>query len=247
MTSYISGAGGFIGSHLHAQLPDLVAIPHAEIIGYPFEPCDRFFFCSGYGNMASHTDKHKIVRANLTDMLHVLHRAKPEWFCYLSTSQVPMPVETSYANTKRAAEYLIARDGTPSCIIRPFSVTGCGEQEEHLIPTLIRSCMTGAEMPFVPNATHDFVDVEDVVAGILMLAEQRAVGTFELGRGWPIANWEVLVLVQEACGKEANIRVVDSLRSYDSKDWYAREPAKGWEPKKKLKQTIEEMVSVYRP
>jgi len=103
-------------------------------------------------------------------------------------------------------------------------------------------------MPFVPDATHDYIDVEDVVDGMLTLSRRHAKGIFELGTGKSYSNQEVREIVEEATGKKANVYLVKNMRSYDSEDWVSKNfsaRAYGWEPKKTLKQSIKEMVEAY--
>lgn len=249
MTSILTGSGGFIGGLLGEKLRGIgdgstKFLQHKDIIHGHSYNSDRMFFLSTYGNMAHHDNHPMMINANVVNMLTVLN-GFTGWFCYMSSSSVTLPVQTPYSRTKRAAEELLqALPALQSCIVRPFSVTGCGEQKEHLIPTLIRSCMEGEEMPFDPNPTHDFIDVEDVVFGLLHLASGKATGIFEFGNGQPISNDTVRGLVEEACGKKANIIISDKLRPYDNEDWYCRKPI--FKPKKSLQQSISEMVEAYK-
>ena len=137
----------------------------------------------------------------------------------------------------------------PIAIIRPFSVTGVGEQKEHLIPTLIRSCYTGEQVNFVQEPVHDFIDVEDVVDVILNLSNNSARGIFELGSGKQYSNAQVLDIVERVTGKKANINFVPSLRPYDNENWAStnfKSRGWGWSPTKSLEQSIKEMVEAYK-
>ncbi len=103
-------------------------------------------------------------------------------------------------------------------------------------------------MNFVPEPTHDFIDVEDVVEGILALSSNSAGGIFELGSGKKHTNQEVLEMVQEVTGKKAKINRVPQLRAYDNPNWIStnyRARGYGWLPKKALKDSIKEMVREY--
>ena len=172
---------------------------------------------------------------------------------YLSSSSVNLRFQTVYSRAKRAAEEvllaLLETEGFPAIIIRPFSVTGVGEQPAHLIPTLISSCFTGAPVDFVPEPTHDFIDVEDVVDGIMALVNKAAHGIFSLGSGKQYSNAEVLEIVESLSGRKANIKIVDSMRPYDTDDWVSTSQDmsdSGWQPSKSLEQSIAEMIDTYR-
>lgn len=255
MKEYVTGASGFIGKHLTSKLDSPIAIPHQEIKTTSLEQYNNFYFLSAYGNMAQHTEDGKIFKANIEDLLHVVRETDftdINSFVFISTSSVNLPVQTMYSRTKRAAEEILLslseKYHAPILIIRPLSVTGVGEQKEHLIPTLIRSCIDGEEMDFVPEPTHDFVDVEDLVNGILFLRDRNAKGIFELGTGEQYTNERVKEIVELTTGEKANIRKVRSLRNYDTTNWVSRNNRArnmGWMPKKTLEESIEEMVEAY--
>lgn len=254
--NYITGAGGFIGhrlAHVLAEAGSVVAIPHRDIISFKIDPFRRFFFLSAYGNIAGQNNPDDIYRANYIQIRRVCESSSgidSGPVVYVSSSSVGLPFLTVYAKSKLVAEkwLLNSTSPTPFRIVRPFSVTGVGEQSCHLIPKLIRSCMTGEEMPFVGDAYHDFVDVEDVVRGLIVASEGTSVGPMELGSAAPYSNQEVLEMVQEATGKKANIKRIDKMRDYDSKDWCSDAGMwpDGWVPRKPLIQSITEMVEAYK-
>jgi nucleoside-diphosphate-sugar epimerase len=199
--------------------------------------------------MANHSDHQMMVKANVSDMMKMSYWFGG-WFCYMSSSSVTLPVQTPYSRTKRAAEEILqALPEVKSCIVRPYSVTGVGEQKEHLIPTLIRSCMEGEEMPFAPWPVHDFVDVEDVVSGLIRLSEKQLTGVFEFGKGIPYSNQEVKDHVEEACGYKANVKLAANLRAYDNQSWACKQPFVPvgiFRATKTLAESISEMVEAYK-
>lgn len=240
----VTGGHGFIGSRLCKKLKECKRIHHWEIGDTKL--CGNFFFLSTYGNMADHKDNYMMVKANVMDLIKAV--ARPHgYFVFMSSSSVTLPVQTTYSRTKRAAEeILLALPGIKSAIVRPYSVTGVGEQKQHLIPKLIHSCMSGERMDFVPFPVHDFVDVEDVADGLIALADQKATGVFEFGNGCAYRNDAVRIMVEEACGNRANLNYVKTMRVYDNQDWYCKMENPLWEPKKDLAQSISEMVEAYK-
>jgi nucleoside-diphosphate-sugar epimerase len=249
---YLTGSNGFLGSHLKRQLKDVTTLPHEDLFTYALEDFENFYFLSSYGNLVSHTDEQKIIQANVLDVIRVAEQINFDIlhsFVFISSSSVKRRVQTFYSHTKKAAEDILLayaeKYNAPICIIRPLSITGVGEQKEHLIPTLIRSCLYGEQMPFVPNAYHDYIDVSDVVSGILALSQRRARGVFELGTGDSHSNHEVRILVEAATQSPANVHLVSNMRSYDSNEWVStnfKARQYGWEPKKTLADSIREMV-----
>lgn len=241
-----SGLSGFIGSYLTKQL-DVTPIPHEQLDSIELKPHDTFYFLSSYGNLHSQTDEYETIKANVLDLVHVLSQMKFKQFVYLSSSSVKLRTQTTYSRSKKAAEEILLavmeKHNLPITIIRPFSVTGVGEQPEHLIPTLIRASKTGEVVNFVPNAVHDYISVEDVVSGIINLTGHK--GIFELGTGNGHTNQQVLEIVEKLTGKKINVNVVDSMRPYDNEDWVStnfKARGFGWLPRKSLEQSIKEML-----
>jgi len=248
--NYILGASGFLGKHI-SQRVQCVAIPHGDIPTTKLQPFDNLYYLASYGNLIHQTDIAETIKANVLDVAHIIDQAvKHDFksFIFISTSSVKLKVQTSYSRAKRATEEILLayleRYNKPICIIRPFSITGVGEQSEHLIPKLIRSCMTGESMDFVGEPTHDFIDVDDIVSGILNLSEHSARGIFELGNGILYTNDQVREIVERVTGKKANIHRVESMRKYDNQSWSStnyRARSWGWMPKKSLEVSIREM------
>lgn len=249
---YITGSQGFLGSHLKDRFLDCVCVPHDQILYTDWSKATKVYFLSAYGNMAEHTNSEKILKANIIDLCFVLESvdwSKIESFVFVSTSSVKLRHQTMYSRTKKAAEEILLaymeKYDAPITIIRPLSITGAGEQKEHLIPKLIDSCLNGTHMTFVDYPVHDYIDVEDVVDGIMNLSGNKAKGIFELGNGVMVSNLEVLEIVKAVTGKIANITLVDSMRSYDTEKWVSenfKARGYGWLPKKTLLQSITEMV-----
>ncbi len=254
MRTYVTGASGFLGSYLIKKLPEPILIPHDLIHTVKLADFSHFYFLSSYGNLSSQLEDSKIIKANITDLTDILLKvnwAKVKSFVFISTSSVGLSVQTMYSRCKRAAEEILLsfmeKYKAPICLVRPFSITGVGEQKIHLIPRLIDSCLSGAPLEFVGNPKHDYIDVRDVVKGILALSRAGGRGVFELGTGKAYSNQEVLGLVEKLTGKKANIRP-GKAKPYDTGDWLSRDFRArdyGWSPQIKLEETIKEMVNAF--
>jgi len=254
--AYITGSNGFLGQKLAQRFVEPQKIPHQEIDSITLKPFRYFFFLSSYGNMPFHKEDDKIIKANILDPIRMISQASKlgfKSFLFVSTSSVKLKHQTMYSRTKKATEEVMLsyaeKHGLPVCIIRPYSITGVGEQKEHLIPTLIRSCLAGEPMNFVPEPCHDYIDVEDVVDAMMNLSVWKARGIYEIGTGKTYLNQDVLEIVEKITGKKANTTIVSNMRSYDTNDWMCRNfraRGYGWLPQKSLEQSIKEMVDYYK-
>jgi len=257
-----SGSHGFIGEHLVERLTQEndEQLPPIRIArsGYIPRMVDGVFYLAAYGNLNGQVDSSQTYEVNLNRVVDALRNVpdrENSFFIYVSTSSVDLPHQTFYSASKRAAEEFLDiysnKFDFPVAIARPYSVTGPREQEMHLIPKLINSCMTGEEMPFVGEPMHDFIDVRDFVDSLLVIRDniQDLRGkVFSVGSGMMVSNETVKDMVEEVTGKQANLKRVESMRSYDTTDWVADTTeidALGWEPKYNLIQTITDMVNEY--
>jgi len=253
MITYVTGASGFLGSHLVNKLENPITIPHDQIQTTSLKDFDYFYFLSSYGNLSFQTEDDLIFKANVSDLISILFKvnwAKVKSFVYISSSSVTLPIQTMYSRCKRAAEEILLsfaeKYKAPICIVRPFSITGVGEQKVHLIPRLIESCLEGTPVEFIGSPRHDYIDVEDVIDGLLTLSRAGAKGIYELGTGKSYSNLEVLHIIEKITGKKANIKP-GKARAYDSKDWVSRDLSARkyhWAPKIKFRETLDKMVSV---
>ena len=86
---------------------------------------------------------------------------------------------------------------------RLFYPYGPGEHPDRLISLLIRNAMQGKRTALKqPGALRDYIHVQDVAQGLLLLAEKGAPGIFNLGTGKGTRLTELRTLVEEACGRD---------------------------------------------
>ena len=272
----ITGSSGFLGTRLRKRLEQhqIKRIKHQDLdkpgeLMVSFNP-NVIFHLAAYGNYHFQRDVKETYRANVMNLLSLLEASdKVNYKAFInigSSSEYgekhsPMQEtdqldpETFYAASKAAGTFLAkvwaVQKDKPIVTIRPFSITGVGEQEQHLIPTLIRSCLYGEQMKFVPKPVHDFINIDDLIDGMLLLvenADKYKGEVFNIGTGRQYNNQEVKEIVEKITGKKARIEIVDTLRSYDTIKWIADNSKLrklGWKPKKILKQSIQEMVENY--
>ena len=237
----IFGRSGFIGSHL----AELLAHSGHDVVGgdrdgnVPPE-VGHIVDSQSFGNYHWQTDRQEIWKANVGNLINMLEQCGGvRGFLYLSSSSVLLEKQTDYSRAKRAGEEVCRQfaQEKPVVIVRPSTVTGPGEQPTRLIPKLIESCLTGKEIPFVAEPTHDFIDVRDFVTAaqmLLFLAQTEWGRAFNVSSGKTVSNEEVLAIVEARIGRKANVKRVEKLRDYDTKNWAVDNSpilGLGWRPK----------------
>lgn len=265
LKAIVTGSNGFIGKHLVSRLGadgvDILPIERKMFkapnllrdIVIAFQPA-LIFHLSAYGNLIHQTDDIETIQANITNLFNLLLASRDvEYtnFINFSTSSVMLPTKTMYSATKASGEEICkafaSKYQKPITSIRPFTVIGRGEHQEHLIPTLIRSCMLGEKMRFVADPTHDFIGIDDFIDAIRAIIQNYYTSgkIIDIGTGIKTTNQEVLELVEKVTQKKANIIPVKSMRAYDNNNWVAN-PAiiqsLGWKQKQSLETVIADMV-----
>ena len=257
----ISGYHSFIAKHLIKKLEQLghtlVLIDRAFLYSLDAltkllvkEKPDYIFHLSACGNMAGQIDKSEIFQANVVNTFNLLMASQAvdyKAFINFSTSSVLLKHETMYSTTKLASEIIVSQF-SKTISIRPSTVIGVGEQPQHLIPILIRSCIYGDEMPFIGEPSHDFIAVDDLISGILKVIENmdKNIRSINISSGKQYTNEEVRKIVEKMTNKKANIKYIEGkMREYDTKDWKVDNSKilnLGWQPLFTLEETIGKMI-----
>lgn len=251
----ITGSSGFIGKGLTKELRkaghEVMTLKLREDNLYrSLTHWDYIINLSAYGNKYDQSDEAQIITANtleLFDLLFATIGMKYKAFLNISTSGHILECDSFYGATKMAGEYLaraFARKyDLPLVNVRPYSVYGEGDDPAHFIPTAIQAFQTNSELKLAPGI-HDWIHVEDVVAALLVIAEnaQELKGkSVDVGSGLEISNHAVISMLRTATGKPGRIIEVEQMRDYDTHSWRADTSLLrklGWEPKHDLEEDL---------
>jgi nucleoside-diphosphate-sugar epimerase len=283
MTEIICGIGGFVGSNLRKYLEDkgktVIALPVEMLLDPPnmhlflkeHEPYNLYFLAA-FGNLHFQTDVHETFEVNVIKLLNLLEATKETNINSIlvagSTSEygnkikpmtedMVLEPETFYGASKAAATHLCQVWAkvfdSPIVVFRPASITGVGEQDIHLIPTLIRSCVLQTPMPFIADSMHDYINVLDICSALEILSEhakEHKGEIFNVGTGTQTNNSVIKEMVEEITKKRANINIAVKMdaktitRNF-SQMWQADSTKLrklGWRPTKTLYQSLKDMV-----
>lgn len=196
----ITGAGGFIGSHLVETLKSRGEKTVCLDRKYLYSPKNlkkiisankpnRVYHLAAYGNHSNQKEVGRIFKANLLGTFNLLNALKDiniESFINTGSSSeygkkntameesMILEPDTFYGATKAGATYLARAFAKqykiPAVTIRPFSVYGPGEASHRFIPTLIKCCQTGNPITLA-SGVHDWIYIDDFIAGVLLVAK----------------------------------------------------------------------------
>lgn len=171
----------------------------------------------------------------------------------------------SYAASKALDEFLALayykETGLPVVIFRLFNTVGPRQRGHYgmVIPRFVQWAMAGEPLQVYGDGhqTRCFCNVSDVVNAVLCLADcDQAVGeVFNVGTQEEISILELAHRVLQRTGSESEITLVPYNEAYETgfEDMLRRVPDVskirqliGWEPQKKLDQTLDEIVAYFQ-
>lgn len=255
----VSGASGFIGSHLRMVLEpknEFVAIPRKLL--YSPKDLEKFFKkenpdyivnLMAYGNMSNQDDVAQIVLSNYFGAYNMLSASKDipyKKFIQVGSSseyglkdqpmrESDLPnTDTFYGASKLGATYLARAFAVkkPVVIIRPFSVYGEDEADFRFIPTVIRCLLDGSKMELDPSPVHDWIFIDDLISGMLTGAEYAKSGEIvNVGTGRETSNLEIAQILERISNKKLNYeeKAIRGANHWSSDN--SKLKSFGWAPK----------------
>ena len=276
-TAIVTGASGFIGSHLVKRLLGL---------GWEVKCLDReqfestkkitgnydyIFNLAAFGqHINQRKDFDRIYKVNLLGTLNLLNRTNHiqyKTFINFGTSSEygfkdkPMK-ETDrtdptffYASSKVASTAVCQAWGKefdkPIITVRPFSVYGPGEAGFRFIPKLIRSQFGGDDFELA-DGVHDWIYIDDFIDGLLLVvqnAKKIKGGIVNIGTGKQYTNQQVVDTLAKFIRPLYYTK--GNMRPTDTnKCWRADNKllkSLGWKQKYSLEKGLEATLSYYLP
>ena len=147
-----------------------------------------------------------------------------------------------YGWAKLTGELLAARSSVPVSIPRPFTVYGEGQDEIFPFANIMQQIRERKDPVTVwgsGNQVRDFIHVEDVVNGIIAMAEQEIAGPVNFCTGIGTNLNELIGMMTKAAGYSPEIEHLDKTEGLPYRVGDASKLHEFYEPKISLQQGIE--------
>lgn len=133
----------------------------------------------------------------------------------------PISAFNPYSQTKIIGEELCKgyhRDfGMPIVILRPFNVYGIGQNENFLVPSIIKQSKSGKILLRDPNPSRDMVFIDDMVEAYIKAIRCRQISfeVFNIGSGVSFSVKEIAEMIASNFLKNITIRFTGERREND--------------------------------
>jgi len=274
----VTGSQGFIGKHLTKKL-DEIGLEYVEYdLNYGGDIRDevklnRFFSCIPIDTIihlaavtrADESQIEKFISTNITGTEILLNLAKKydvKRIIAFSSSAVygdqlgplsettPVNPISLYGVTKVAMEMLCRKSGIPTIIVRPFSVYGENNTNDHIINIWLDRIKYTEPIPFFggDNIKRGYTYVGDVVDGIIKILSLRAVLKFDIfnmaGRGF-ITSLKLLKIFRSVY-PQLDVSYLPIPATCPYENWANTDKAKiklGWEPRTDFGKKVREIIT----
>jgi len=227
-TILVTGATGFVGTHLVAALRDqgcrvvthsradgdlATCVLQGKEIGHCVHLAGRSFVPDSWTNPRAFYEANVLGTVNVLDLCR--RRTIPLTYVSSYVYGVPrgLPIREDhpvaplnpYSHSKILAEAAVAyfadQFAVQASVIRPFNVYGPGQDERFLIPTLVRQALDpGTDRITVSDLRprRDFIHVRDLVSLLIATLSRQTSGVFNAGSGCSVGIPELVGVINAA-------------------------------------------------
>ena len=274
----VTGSTGFVGSHLIKRLNNsgfaVIKLDIKDGIDITdwkqIRSIDKFDLLFHLAAKTYVPDSYENPRdfyyTNITSTINVLelcriHKAKFVFASsYIYGSPEYLPVDENhpvvafnpYSQTKIIGEQLCKRYyrdfGVSVVVLRPFNIYGIGQNENFLIPAIIKQAKSGSILLKDPNPKRDMVFIDDVIDAYVKAAEydQKGYDVFNVGSGNSYSVLEIVNMVRDCFDHGIDVRFTNKKRKDEVLDTVAdiskAKELLHWEPQTHLREGLKKMI-----
>jgi dTDP-glucose 4,6-dehydratase len=174
-----------------------------------------------------------------------------------ASESFPLHPNNPYSGSKAAAEMIIQSYwrsfNSPAIIVRANNIFGRRQYPEKIIPKCIFHAMEGTSLTIHGDGKHlrHYLAAEDFAEALMVIAERGELGTaYNVGGVEEYSNLAVATMICEEFGIDPKKSIVhEPDRPFNDRRYavdYSRVAAMGWRPRRKLKESLPQLVQWYR-
>jgi nucleoside-diphosphate-sugar epimerase len=183
--------------------------------------------------------------------------AEYDWnFGYCKEDVTPCSPRTLYGECKlslwRILQSLFKQDGKSIAWGRIFWLYGQREHPDRLVPSIIRSLLSGNKA----RCTHgrqlrDFLHADDVASAFVMLLDSSATGAFNICSGAPVSIREIAERIARKLNSISNVEFGSIASAPNDPPLIVGHPARlieevGWQPRFSLDMGLDDAIAFWK-
>ena len=238
----ISGANGFVGSHLCNELNDFEIFDRKSKSIFDLSSWlsygekEYLIFLSARTSISDSWENPYLTYTDNTQALHTaleycrkcnvkliyfssfVYKIKREGIYNESdTLKAYNPYALSKISSEKLIEFYCSNFKMDAVILRPFNIYGQGQNNSFLIPHIYKEINNGGEIQLISLIpVRDYVYIKDVVNAIKLIINSSFKGqkTYNLSTGIGTSVGELISIISKVTGKEYKIKEIgDSLQN----------------------------------
>jgi nucleoside-diphosphate-sugar epimerase len=247
----VTGADGFIGSHLVLALRaggyhvwthstgdgDIRSCQlNFEGVGHVFHLAARTFVPDSWAAPLSFYEVNLLGTVNVLEYCRACGASLTLLSSYVYGPPARLPISEDaplraynpYSHTKILAEetglYYQREFGVPVTIVRPFNIYGPGQARQFLIPTILAQAIDPKQIAIVVadlRPRRDYLFISDLIVLLARMAFRRGGGIFNAGSGLSVGVGEVIALINELLPTPKLVRSNGLIRPVEVMDVFA--------------------------
>ncbi len=271
----VTGADGFVGRHLTAALECAGLhvychsisdgdIAHCDLpypgVAHVFHLAAMSFVPASWDNVRQFSEVNVLGAVNVLEFCRRSQASLTFISSYVYGQPRALPISEDhpraavnpYALTKILAEdactFYAERLHVPVCIVRPFNLYGPGQNEQFLIPTLLKQALDPGRKQITvadDRPKRDFLYIADFIELLLATTRRRTTGIYNAGSGTSVSIAELVSVITTITGSKPltsrNDHRPNEIMDVRADITKAKQDL-GWQPRTPLKQGIREIL-----